>query len=272
MQDCSLPTRDIVLLGHWDFWPGARLSSTTSTQDCKKTSAVSNLPLFIKSTLNLLHFPHQNPRECCKQPKLIDDSIFAGCFERFGMNNQNFQSPQRQSFRQAPSQNQRAFRGPPPGFPSTCMAECVFNSVNLSVDQPESAGEFITKALEKRAPEWIPIFTEGFTFCTKTVTEKLSANDLAEKFDGCSPLPGAILGCLHSHVFTKCPQNVWKNGEWTILCKKKMLNEVRNQDHIETLCLKIFLSAKIQIHFRLSKIEIWFVRNNRKFEQVMRCS
>uniref|UniRef100_A0A1B0DN98 OBP47-like domain-containing protein n=1 Tax=Phlebotomus papatasi TaxID=29031 RepID=A0A1B0DN98_PHLPP len=152
-----------------------------------------------------------NPRECCKQPKLIDDSIFAGCFERFGMNNQNFQSPQRQSFRQAPSQNQRAFRGPPPGFPSTCMAECVFNSVNLSVDQPESAGEFITKALEKKAPEWIPIFTEGFTFCTKTATEKLSANDLAEKFDGCSPLPGAILGCLHSHVFTKCPQNVWKN-------------------------------------------------------------
>ncbi|GAB0086588.1 general odorant-binding protein 67 [Sergentomyia squamirostris] len=160
-----------------------------------------------------------NPRECCKQPKLIDDAIFASCFQNYGVQSPQFQ--QNQQFRQEPPRSGRPFRGGggPPGFPSTCVAECVFNSTGLSVDQPQRSADFFANSLKGAAPEWGPIFAEGFTFCTKLVAERLNTDDLDQltaKFSGCSPLPGAILTCLHSHVFTKCPQTMWKNGE--LLC------------------------------------------------------
>ncbi|XP_055686051.1 general odorant-binding protein 67-like [Lutzomyia longipalpis] len=155
-----------------------------------------------------------NPKECCRQPKLIDDSVFARCFENFGVRNRNFQPPPpppRQGFRQ--SAPPRGFRGGPPGFPSSCIAECVFNSTNLSLDDPKTAADYIGATLQGGGAEWIPIFVEGFATCTKAASEKLRENDVdVGAFDGCSPLPGAILACLHSHVFTKCPQNVWKNA------------------------------------------------------------
>ncbi|XP_059613465.1 general odorant-binding protein 67-like [Phlebotomus argentipes] len=148
-----------------------------------------------------------NPRECCQQPKLIKDAIFADCFQRFSLKSR---SARHGSARVVRSPR----RGPPPGFPTACVAECVFNNTNLSVENPESISELLEQS-PTDIQDWAPIFSEGFAACSKIVPEKLRENDvdkqIARQLDGCSPLPGAILTCLHSHVFSRCPQSAWKN-------------------------------------------------------------
>lgn len=139
----------------------------------------------------------KNPQSCCNHPKVVDDQIFMRCF---------------QDFRQTRVQKRQiGFQSGPPS-PQNCIGECVFRTVNVLSPSGEvdidAAQQYFTKGLAN-TPEWIPIVQEGFSKCAADA--KTIATTIRNNPGECSPIPGLTLACLHSHVITSCPANLWNN-------------------------------------------------------------
>lgn len=101
--------------------------------------------------------------------------------------------------------------------PQNCIGECVFKTVKVwaggDIDL-SAAQKYFTTGLSN-TPEWIPVVNEGFGKCTaeaKTVAKVLQTSS-AE----CSPIPALTLACLHSHVITHCPANLWNDCNYGYL-------------------------------------------------------
>ena len=99
------------------------------------------------------------------------------------------------------------------GFPGpqNCVGECVFNKVkvwnNGDIDL-DAAQRYFTTGLAN-TPEWIPIVSEGFKKCSQEAKTIIAA--AGNRAGDCSPVPALTLACLHTHVITKCPANLWNN-------------------------------------------------------------
>lgn len=128
-------------------------------------------------------------------------------------------------FRQTRLQKrQTGFQSGPPS-PQNCIGECVFKTVkvwnNGEIDVAASQRYFTTGLAS--TPEWIPIVTEGFAKCSANA--KALGNVLRSNPGECSPLPALTLACLHSHVISKCPANLWNNCNYYILCACDLIKQ-----------------------------------------------
>lgn len=115
-------------------------------------------------------------------------------------------------FRQTGLQKRQAGAFPPsPQSPQNCIGECVFKTVkvwnNGEIDI-SAAQRYFTTGLSS-TPEWIPIVSTGFSKCSNQA--KTIGGFLPNNSGDCSPVPALTLACLHSHVITNCPDNLWNN-------------------------------------------------------------
>lgn len=115
-------------------------------------------------------------------------------------------------FRGGLQKRQAGYHQGPPQSPQNCIGECVFRTVKVLRDDGEidlqSSQKFFTTGLSS-TPEWIPIVTQGFAKCTTEA--KTIASVIRNNQGDCSPIPALTLACLHTHVITNCPANLWND-------------------------------------------------------------
>ncbi|GAB0096994.1 hypothetical protein DMENIID0001_125820 [Sergentomyia squamirostris] len=160
------------------------------------------------------------PEDCCKLPKFFPSDILERCATDYS----------RVEF--IPSTT--PLRAPPLPAPlvksfttivprGCCIFECAFNVSGINSLQDGMDKTDISNyigGIVANDTSWNDTIIDALEFCLKDTHSKLPGftaianmppTHSGEKF--CNPMAGYLMGCLHSYLFQKCPDNLWQSTE-----------------------------------------------------------
>ncbi|XP_055701855.1 general odorant-binding protein 66-like [Phlebotomus papatasi] len=160
-----------------------------------------------------------NPGDCCKLPQFFPNQVLRKCAENYS----------RIEYHPPPT-TPRAPPLPAPLLKSItaiiprgcCVFECAFNVSGLNeigggINMMDISNYFMD--IVKDETTWNETMIDALEFCVKDARSKLPGfmaianmppTQSGQKY--CNPMPGYLTGCIHSYLFQKCPDILWRDS------------------------------------------------------------